>query len=244
MLKSITEVANELGVSKTQLRNWSDAKLIECVRKNSVRYFDESEFEKIKIIKKVLAQPKATLDDARKALLGDEALQVIEEEKQLIVTEEMMSAALEQALSGNFIELFEGMAKTFREMQQKIQELQIENAEMKQQLAKIDLIRSHEEKMSDELTKIKAQLGLHEEQMKDQFSDLSSREEQKSALIEKILHENEALKKQLEDIKNDTNRINERDQQLMQTLRELREAKEEAAAAQQQKRKKKFLGLF
>ena len=174
MLKSITEVANELGVSKTQLRNWSDAKLIECVRKNSVRYFDESEFEKIKIIKKVLAQPKATLDDARKALLGDEALQVIEEEKQLIVTEEMMSTALEQALSGNFIELFEGMAKTFREMQQKIEELQIENAEMKQQLAKIDLIRSHEEKMSDELTKIKAQLGLHEEQMKDQFSDLSS----------------------------------------------------------------------
>jgi DNA-binding transcriptional MerR regulator len=244
MLKSITEVANELGVSKTQLRNWSDAKLIECVRKNSVRYFDESEFEKIKIIKKVLAQPKATLDDARKALLGDEALQVIEDEKQLIVTEEMMSAALEKALSGNFIELFEGMAKAFREMQKKIDELQIENAEMKQQLAKIDLIRSHEENMSDELTKIKAQLaqiGSHEEQMKDQVSDLSSREEQKSALIEKILHENEALKKQLEDY---TDRINERDQQLMQALRELREAKEEAAAAQQQKRKKKFLGLF
>ena len=251
MLKSITQTAKELGVSATQLRNWSDAQLIECVRKNTVRYFDESEFEKIEIIKKALSQPKATLEDARKALLGNQALQVIEEEEIRAATEEMMTAALDKALSENFVELFEGMAKSFREMQQKVQEIQAENVQMKQQLAKLDEVFSYEVQISAGIQQMKDELSSHEEQMKDLLSELNTHEREKSTLMEKFLHENQSVKRQLRLQQNE--HIQERDKLLMQTLNELHElraAVEQAAAAQQaaqqtaQQKRKKWFGLF
>lgn len=209
-----------MNVTATQLRNWSDAGLISCIRKNTVRYFDESEYEKIQTIKKVLSQPKATLEDARIALLGENALQVLEEEKQVLTTEQMMAAALEKALSGNFMEIFETMGQTFREMQQKLEAVEAENAAIKQQLAKLDDITSHEEQMNEKLTHFETQFSSHEEEMKAQLAQL--------------MHENENLKQHID------SRIDERDKKLMETLRGIQERAEQET----KQKKKRFFGLF
>src|SRR5579875_3008945 len=120
ILKTITEAAKETGTTANQLRYWEDNGLIQCKRNaKGVRMFSVDEYSRIELIKKVMAQPQATLDDARRAIFGEQALQAKNEEKQLATTEEMVSAALQKAVESQFKELFEGILSSYNEMLEK-----------------------------------------------------------------------------------------------------------------------------
>ena len=135
-LNSIAKVAEDTGVSVDQLRYWEKHGLITCERKNNVRFFDESEYAKIKLIKEVLAQPKATLDDARRAVLGEAAMEIQEQKQQLVVTEEMVSIALDKSVE-KYSEVMLGMASAFKNMQEQQHIILHNQEEMKAEIEKL-----------------------------------------------------------------------------------------------------------
>ena len=135
-LNSIAKVADDTGVSVDQLRYWEKHGLITCERKNNVRFFHESEYAKIRLIKEVLAQPKATLEDARRAVLGEAAIEIQEQKQLLVVTEEMVSIALDKSVE-KYSEIMLGMASAFKNMQEQQQTILQSQEEMKTEIQKL-----------------------------------------------------------------------------------------------------------
>ncbi|MFD1673670.1 helix-turn-helix domain-containing protein [Alicyclobacillus fodiniaquatilis] len=244
-LKTISQVASETGTTAAQLRYWDEKGLIKS-KKNSTgtRFFSVDQYSRIEFIKKILSQPKATIEDARRAIYGEQALQAKEAESKVETTEIMLSKALDSALTGEFGSLMEMMTQTFTQMRDEfnanktmLEAIQRENAELRERIASYELRTN--DKLSEMKSSVLKEMELNQKELLSTSRDTNASLTEKITSYELQMHDKitsyEAKITQLElAATEDRRKVEERDRELMETLRTMQERAQEEA--RQQKR--------
>ena len=251
-LKSIAETARELNVTTAQLRYWDKQELITSIKENSGRYFHESEFEKIILIRDLFEEArkagfKRTYDDIRRELAAANMLMEKEENETLTQQEKVLSVAFERVLKEQgFDQAFQLIAGELNKIVNTNQQLQSEVNELKrsmnQMTLRLDAPKEEEKQLREELDQtnqtLKEVAAALEAREKEEASGKKTYEEETKKAqeaLETYKKEQEEMKKKLEEM---TKKEEEREARLKEEESQRQQAEESLKKAQEEQEEK------